>query len=129
MKFKKILCTLAMLTAVTSFTSCFTVQTRYGSYTENAGGYNYTTEVYVFVKGGIIQKVEFDPNSNHHTQKDYWGDATIWLEKEAEILASFEGKSIWDIKKSKENIVYDNVAGASLTSNRVYQAVRNALNS
>ena len=47
---------------------------------------------------------------------------------EAEVLKSFEGKSVKEVKASTENTYYDNVAGATLTSNRVYKAVVAALN-
>ena len=45
-----------------------------------------------------------------------------------ELLKSFEGKSVKEVKASTENTYYDNVAGATLTSNRVYKAVVAALN-
>jgi uncharacterized protein with FMN-binding domain len=46
--------------------------------------------------------------------------------KYCEVLKSYEGKSVDEIKNSN-NIVVDNVAGATLTSNRVYQAIKDAL--
>ena len=103
-------------------------ETLYGTYTEKAGQYDYTTAVLVTVKGDKIVEVAFAENSNHHTDPSYWKDATKWTSVEAEILASFEGKSVSEIKASETNNVYDNVAGATLTSGRVYKAVQAALN-
>lgn len=108
--------------------SCGGTRTYYGEYTEKAGQYDYTTKVNVTTEKGVIVKVEFVEGSNHHTDASYWNDASKWLEKEAEVLKSFEGKSVKEVKASTENTYYDNVAGATLTSNRVYKAVVAALN-
>ena len=126
MKIKKILCSLAVLLTL-GLTSCNTTNTYYGEYTEQAAGYDYTTKVYVVTKGDVIQKVEILESSNYYTDPSYWQGASVWLEQEEAILASFEGKSVREIRNSTENNVYDTVAGATLTSNRVYKAVQEAL--
>ena len=126
MKIKKILCYLALLMTL-GLTACNSTNTYYGEYTEKAGDHDYTTKVFVVTKGDVIQKVEIAPGSNHHTDPAYWEGATLWLEQEEAILASFEGKSVKEIRKSSENNVYDDVAGATLTSNRIYRAVQEAL--
>ena len=126
MKIKKILCSLALLLTL-GLTGCNSTNTYYGEYTEKAVGFDYTTKVFVVTKGDVIQKVEIAPGSNHHTDPEYWEGATLWLEQEEAILASFEGKSVKEIRKSSENNVYDTVAGATLTSNRIYKAVQEAL--
>ena len=128
MKLNKLLCGLALVAALGGSTSCAMEETLYGTYTEKAGQYDYTTAVLVTVKGDKIVEVAFAENSNHHTDPSYWTDATKWTSVEAEILASFEGKSVSEIKASETNNVYDNVAGATLTSVRVYKAVQAALN-
>jgi uncharacterized protein with FMN-binding domain len=84
--------------------------------------------VNVLTKKGVIVKVEIVEGSTHHTDSSYWGDASKWLAKEDEVLASFEGKSVKEVRNSTQNTYYDNVAGATLTSNRVYKAVVAALN-
>ena len=95
--------------------------------------------MYVYTQADTITKVVFAENSNHHTDGSYWGNASKWLEAQETVLTSFEGKSVKEIKNSElkkdekgneyyVNNVYDNVAGATLTSTRVYKAVVNALN-
>lgn len=128
MKNKLLLCSFALLFTL-GLTSCNLRDTKYGEYSEKSGSYTYTTKVYVYTRGKTIERVEFAKDSNHHTDPSIWEGATVWEEKEDEILKSFEGQMIKDIKNSSTNEVYDNVAGATLTSNRVYQAVKNALNS
>ena len=129
MKLSLCVLTLVAVLTGTSSCSCAMKETLYGTYTEKAGQYDYKTNVLVVVKGDTIVEVRFSEDSNHHTDPSYWEGATAWTSKEAEILASFVGKSVKEIKTSKENIVYDTVAGATLTSNRLYKAVQNALNS
>lgn len=126
MKINKIL-VLAFLLGTFTLQSCKMDRKYYGEYSEKSGGHDYITKVYVHTDGDTIVKVEFAEGSTHHTDRAYWGDANKWISKEAEILKSFEGKSAKEIRKSEENKVYDNVSGATLTSNRVYKAVVNAL--
>ena len=128
MKIKKVLLKIVLLTILSLSTiGCSGSRTYYGEYTEKAGDHDYTTKVFVVTKGDVIQKVEIAPGSNHHTDPEYWEGATLWLEQEEAILASFEGKSVKEIRKSSENNIYDTVAGATLTSNRIYKAVQEAL--
>lgn len=117
-----------MLCLCFGLTGCKFSRTYYGEYAEKSGSYTYITKVYVYTKGDEITKVEFASDSNHHTDPSIWTGATVWKEKEENVLKSFEGQSVKEIKKSTSNEIYDNVAGATLTSNRVYQAVKNALN-
>lgn len=127
MKIKGLLCSLALITALGGVTSCSMKKTLYGYYTEKAGSYDYTTKVLVTVKGNTIVEVTFAEGSNHHTDASYWDGASKWIAKEGEVLESFKGKSISEILSSETNKVYDNVSGATLTSNRVYKAVQEAL--
>ena len=127
MKLKALLCSLALAAALTGVTSCAAEETLYGSYTEKAGSYDYTTKVLVTVKGDTIIEVKFAEDSGHHTDASYWGDASKWTSQEEKVLASFAGQSASEILVSETNNVYDNVAGATLTSGRVYKAVQEAL--
>ena len=119
---------LSALLITLALTSCGGTRVYYGEYSEQAGGYTYTTKVNVTTEAGLITKVEFAEGSTHHTDKSYWADATKWIAAEEEVLNSFVGKSVKEVKKSTENTYYDNVAGATLTSTRVYKAVVAALN-
>ena len=124
---KKALLLASLITAI-GLTSCGGTRVYYGEYSEQASGYTYTTKVNVTTEAGLISKVEFVEGSNHHTDPSYWTDATKWTAIEDEILNSFVGLSVKEVKNSKENTFYDNVAGATLTSTRVYKAVVAALN-
>ena len=124
---KKALLLASLITAI-GLTSCGGTRVYYGEYSEQAGGYTYTTKVNVTTEAGLIAKVEFAEGSTHHTDKSHWADATKWIAAEEEVLNSFVGKSVKEVKKSTENTYYDNVAGATLTSTRVYKAVVAALN-
>ena len=124
---KKALLLASLITAI-GLTSCGGTRVYYGEYSEQASGHTYTTKVNVTTEAGLISKVEFVEGSNHHTDSTYWTDATKWTAVEDEILKSFIGLSVKEVKNSKENTFYDNVAGATLTSTRVYKAVVAALN-
>lgn len=98
----------------------------YGEYKETSFGSTYTTKVKVIVEDNKIKKVEILEGSNMYTEDSSWPGNTVWKEKEEEALKSYEGKSIDEIKEST-TIVVDKVAGATLTSNRLYQAIKDAL--
>ena len=128
MKIKSIILSLALLTSlILGITACNLERTYYGEYIETAGSNEYKTKVYVITKGDIITKVQFAEGSTHHTDLNYWPDGIVWKNAEEEVLASFVGKSVKEIKNSTTNEVYDAVVGATLTSNRVYQAIKNAV--
>ena len=127
MKFKSLLISLVLSFATIYLSGCSFKKTIYGQYSEKSGGYDYTTKVLVEIKGDEISSVRFVEDSNHHTPESQWAGAKKWKEVEQEVLKSFEGKSVKDVILSDNNIVFDNISGATLTSNRVYQAVKNAL--
>ena len=112
--------------SMTSSNNTSTNNVYYGEYKETTYGQEYTTKVKVMVENGKIQKVEIIEGSNPYTDSASWPGNTAWTSKEQEVLKSYEGKSVDEIKNSN-NIVVDNVAGATLTSNRVYQAIKDAL--
>ena len=102
-----------------------------GQYEETFGKNQdlYVTKVVVTVQGGVILSVEMADDSNHYTQGSSKWDSAIWTDKEAEILAAFEGAPVSAILGSETNEVFEVVASATVTSNRIYQAVVNALSS
>ena len=149
MKKKVLLCSLGLLSSLTFFgcdnmnststsSGSFHVSTTsskntsnsvyeyFGEYSEDSYGQTYITKVKVSVDNGVIKKVEILEGSNLYTDSSSWPGNTAWTNKENEVLKSYEGKTVEQIKKST-NIVVDNVAGATLSSNRLYQAIKDAL--
>lgn len=118
----------SVLPSTSSMTSSNTSSNNvyYGEYKETTYGQEYTTKVRVTVEEGKIQKVEIVEGSNPYTDSASWPGNTAWTSKEQEALKSYEGKSVDEIKNSN-SIVVDNVVGATLTSNRVYKAIKDAL--
>ena len=110
----------------TSNTSSNKVYEYYGEYSEESYGSTYVTKVKVSVENDVVSKVEILEGSNIYTDSATWPGNTVWTNKENETLKSYEGKKVEDIKNST-NMVVDNVAGATLSSNRLYMAVKNAL--
>ena len=98
----------------------------FGEYKEETYGQTYVTKVKVSVDNNVIKKVEILEGSNLYTDSSSWPGNTTWTSKENEVLKSYEGKSVEEIKNST-NTVVDNVAGATLSSNRLYQAIKDAL--
>jgi len=115
-------------THVTSSKNSSTSQTNelYGEYKETSFGSEYVTKVKVTVDNGVIKKVEIMEGSNIYTDGNTWPGNTVWTEKEQEVLKSYEGKSVEEIKNSTD-LVVDNVNGATLSSNRLYKAIKDAL--
>ena len=118
----------AALLATLALTSCGGTQVYYGEYVDDSGRSTYITKVNVTAEAGIITKVEFAEGSTHHTDPSKWTDSANWTDHEAEVLNSFVGLTVKEVKESTENTFYDNVAGATATSTRVYKAVVAALN-
>ena len=134
MKLKAMLFLLAVL-ALFSLTACnkepevetFTLT---GEYSEEFGKNKdvYTTKVVVTVEGDVITKVEMAEDSNHYTKESSKWASTQWTDAEAEILKSFEGKTIAEVQQFEDGTSADLlVAKATVTLNRVYKAVLNAL--
>ena len=109
----------------------------YGSYTEEFGKNKdlYTTQVAVTVLGDEIVKVEMSEHSNHFTHGSTKWLETSWTDSEAAVLESFKGKSVSAIlakgavadTKADKNEIGLIVTGATITSNRVYNAIVDAL--
>ena len=116
---------------VTSSSEAATPVVLHGEYTETFGRNQdeYTTKVDVTVLEDTIVKVEMSEDSNHYTKESTKWAETMWTEYEADVLKSFEGKSVSAILAAESNTVFEAVGGATVTSNRIYQAVLNALQS
>ena len=106
-------------------------QTYAGEYSETFGKNQdlYTTKVNVTVKGDKIVSVEMAEDSNHYTINSSKWDSAKWSTEEANVLAAFEGQSVSALLAATENTVFEAVVGATVTGNRIYQAVLNALQS
>lgn len=98
-----------------------------GEYKEMSFGSEYVTKVRVEVENGVIKKVTIAEGSNPYTTSDIWKENTYWTQKEDKALSSYVGKRVDEIKSST-SLPVDNIAGATLTSNRLYQAIKDALN-
>ena len=98
-----------------------------GEYEETFGKNQdlYVTKVLVTVKAGVILKVEMAEDSNHYTKESAKWDNTVWTNEEANVLKSFEGKTVEEVLAASET--FSLVAGATITSNRIFKAVVNAL--
>lgn len=117
------------LTAPNSMNSNSTgSQTTYeGEYKETSFGTEYVTKVRVSVKGNTIEKVELLPGSNICTNVETWSSNNMWLDNEQKALDSYKGKTVEEVKGAT-TLPVDNVAGATLSSNRLFKAIQNALN-
>ena len=104
-------------------------KTYVGEYSEEFGKNKdvYTTKVKVTVLGDVIVKVEMAEDSHHYTKESSKWPETKWTEYEAQVLASFAGKSVSAILAAETNDVFEAISGATVTSNRIYAAVVEAL--
>ena len=125
---------LAALAAVSVFsavalTSCAQEEVLHGEYEETFGKNQdlYVTKVDVTVKGDKIVSVVMSADSNHYTHESSRWPESSWTDYEAEVLKAFEGQSVSAILAAEENAVFEPISGATVTSNRIYQAVLNAL--
>ncbi len=125
---------LTSLAAVSVFSalalaSCGKEEVLHGEYEETFGKAQtvYVTKVDVTVKGDKIVSVVMSADSDHYTKESSKWPETSWTDYEAEVLKAFEGKSVSAILAAEENAVFEPISGATVTSNRIYQAVVNAL--
>lgn len=121
----KVSSTSQMSTNTTSSTNT-SMKEYYGEYKENSYGSEYITKVKVSVEGGVIRKVEILEGSNIYTDSTSWPGNTAWTSKEAEVLKSYEGKTVEAIKGAT-SLPVDKVTGATLSSNRLFKAIQDAL--
>ena len=118
-----------MLVSIFALTACDKEVVLTGEYEETFGKNQdlYVTKVVVTVKGDIIVKVEMAEDSNHYTKESAKWASTNWTDAEESVLASFAGKSVSELLAATENAVFESVSSATVTGNRVYQAVIAAL--
>ena len=135
MKFSKKLGLIA-IAAITLFSAVALIsynkeEVLHGEYEETFGKSQdlYITKVDVTVKGNKIISVVMSKDSNHYTQGSPKWAETTWTDHEAEVLKAFENQSVSAILASEENSVFEIVSSATITSNRIYKAVLNALKS
>lgn len=114
-------------TTTTSGNSTNKTSTYEGEYKETSFGSDYVTKVRVSVNGNVIEKVELLPGSNICTDSGVWSSNNLWLDNEQKALDSYKGKTIDEIKNA-QTLPVDNIAGATLSSNRLFKAIQNAFN-
>ena len=127
-KFLAVMLVIALAVTVCALAACGP-KTYAGEYSETFGKNQdlYTTKVNVTVKGDKIVSVEMAEDSNHYTKESTKWASTNWTDAEESVLASFAGKSVSELLAATENTVFESVASATVTGNRVYQAVIAAL--
>ena len=127
-KFLAVMLVIALAVTVCALAACGP-KTYAGEYSETFGKNQdlYTTKVNVTVKGDKIVSVEMAEDSNHYTKESAKWASTNWTDAEESVLASFAGKSVSELLAATENTVFESVASATVTGNRVYQAVIAAL--
>ena len=97
-----------------------------GIFEESTGKSSYKAEVNVTVKDGKIEKVELLSTDEIHSSTSKWSGHTAWTEHYTELLADYEGLWVVEVTNS-ETAPVDALVGASQSSERLYQAVKNAL--
>ena len=97
-----------------------------GEYKEESQWATYTANVEVTVKDGKIEEVVLK-ESNIHSPATSWPNYTAWTENYQKLLDSYKGLNAKDVASSKKAPV-DALSGATLSSDRLYEAVKNALN-
>ena len=129
-KFLAVMLVIALAVTVCALAACGP-KTYAGEYSETFGKNQdlYTTKVNVTVKGDKIVSVEMAEDSNHYTVGSGKWSSDVWTAEEANVLAAFEGQSVAELLAATENTVFQKVAGATVTGNRIYKAVLNALQS
>ena len=98
-----------------------------GQYVDTTSGEEFITKVNVYVENGKIVKVEITEDSKYYTDSYYWAGADNWHSHKEEYLNKFVGLKINNIEDTILNLELDNVTGATITSNRVYKAIVDAV--
>ena len=127
---KKLFLSLLALFAVASFnTGCsngYADGVYTGKYEEATEWATYTAEVEVEVADGKIAKVTLKDPTTLHSPAANWAEHGAWTDHYNELLASYVGLDAAKVASSEAAPV-DALAGATLSSDRLYQAVKNAL--
>lgn len=154
---KKLLKTISLAIAVAALSVCaFTFaacseneevsKTYNGEYHYDNYGTEYGVKVAVTVKGDTIEKVEIVSSDYVEISEanDDWGwtaaNIAVYTDGKSDLLASYEGKKVSDVKAAtasikgvndaEENVVSDSdllISGATQCSARLLLAVQNAL--
>lgn len=96
-----------------------------GKYEDKTQYITYTVNVEVVVKNDRIKEVSLH-KSNIYTDPKLWDGYMLWIEHHVALLNSYIGINVSDIINSEIPIV-DAISGATLSSNRLYYAIRDAL--
>ena len=104
-----------------------------GEYVEKTEFGEYSAYVTVYVNQDTISEVKLSDNSKPVTSIVDWDDRPYEYHADLKkYLDSFSGKKVEDIKnykhsEAKEENKLDMITGVSITSDRILQAVKNAL--
>lgn len=131
MKKGLILSAIALFSALSFTTGCSKDEgikdgTYTGAYKEESQWATYTANVEVTIKDGKIEEVVLK-ESNIHSPATSWPNYTAWTENYQKLLDSYKGLNAKDVASSKKAPV-DALSGATLSSDRLFEAVKNALN-
>ncbi len=130
MKIKKILSIIAIVFMFFLFTGCrkntINDGVYEGEYIESTQWATYTANVKVTVMNGKISEVILKDNSNIHSSIDEWKGHISWTNHVNEILTSYVGIGVEEIIKS-DTAPIDALSGATLSSNRLFLAIKDAL--
>lgn len=96
-----------------------------GEYQEKTQYITYNVKVKITVKNDKIKEITL-LKSNVFTDPELWEGYMLWVEHHEALLNSYVGIDVNDILNSEEPIL-DAINGATLSSNRLYYAVRDAL--
>lgn len=97
-----------------------------GNYVEATQWATYTANVEVTVADGKITEVVLKDDSVIHSPTENWTGHAAWTDHVNEILASYVGLDAAKVAKS-ETAPVDALAGATLSSDRLFLAVKDAL--
>ena len=96
-----------------------------GEYEEETQYVTYTANVEVTVKNNKITKVILMA-SNIHSDPELWSGYMAWTEHHQALLNSYVGLNVNDVINADKSPV-DVLSGATLSSNRLFYAIKDAL--
>lgn len=97
-----------------------------GKYEEKTEWATYTADVEVTIKDGKIANVTLKDPTAIHSPASNWADHANWTDHYQELLDSYVGLDARKVVES-ESAPVDALAGATLSSDRLYSAIQNAL--
>lgn len=123
--FRKLCLIILSLFIVSGCKAKYSDGTYQGKYEEKTQYTTYNANVEVTVEKGKISKVTLK-SSNIYSDPELWGGSNAWTEHYQALLNSYIGVDPYDIINNDKMIV-DSLAGATLSSERLYKAVKDAL--